>query len=545
MPPAPTPEMPHDRLALVDGHYFLLCDPDRRCSWLLSGAAMALYVLRQRLDAYPHKEPDFDLARLNHMKDGNLSSAFQVLADRDNLERTIAWKLEKSTRPRPKGGNHDDASTGTSGSAVEQTETAVPLSLLVDDVLKVLVFLISARGSMDEYVGLSDAITKQAKYYWGNTIVGWKLDDVLAVNPANVYSCKLDSPNWLALAKELKPVVIFGAQLGEVLRPRAGTVCPHFPDVIPGHDVLAVGMGVLKSLVQRNPARARCGDVARLHRNIAWSVPEALNPSTGTREAVRPFGQTCACDSHRDQVWAGCFPLQAVEKIEKIPQKWIPGVHPNPDRWLPRSDFLRMESKHPHGVVVFGDALPQKKLQGLAKPVPAHGSRPSERPGSGSATGLQVKPALSEKVRGHWDAHRTAPTPSAPTTPTAAHARRVRPTAPAPSSRASSTTTVAAAASPQTPAARRPSGDGPRDRPGSSRGRTRASSPPPRPSGESLGRGRRSGDGDGDGRRRVQPAADVRRTAPSVRSTASDEAAGAGQTRGSSDSRPKAKTGEQ
>lgn len=327
--------------------YFILWDVGRKRGWMVDGLTMALYMLLVQLDQNPRAK-HFDTSQLKNLNAPNLADAEQVLRDDDNLD-LLVWTTKD---PNDNPDNTEDGGT-------KRKSKPTRIAHLVEDIFKSLWKVTTNRYSMEDIAEGAAAPFKDRfhKSRWDSRMMGYDYSQLANIKTAGVPQTFSFSgrPHWLRLAKALEASFVYGKFEQEVLQPRLGSTCGHFTGLPPYHNLLAVGMNTLSSLINGYELDVSPDDdyACRLEYEVGWSSP------------VKPFGPPCDPNHGLDKLGDRCFPIQEVMKITTKESILVrgKGADTKYKTLVTRREFRDMESAHKNGVVVFGNRPSPKELK--------------------------------------------------------------------------------------------------------------------------------------------------------------------------------------
>lgn len=347
-----TEEMLRTTLDIIKKYSFVLWDESHQRGWLLDGATAALHLVRGRLYKKQALAGDVDFSSLWHIDETKPSSAFDVLDDPENHRKPL-WDEEwRSTEKEKRARKLDDQ---------PQTEqTTVTLGLFILWTLQDMERMVDVQKVIDIYGSLLGAIrSKLLKCTATSSIKGWDYYELITGPEAPLHATKIKDLGWLALAKELNAIFIFGDDFGEIMRPRPGSCCPHFQTVPTGQNYLAVGIEALRPLFDKyHKSTSTDAHEFRLSLDLCWDSP------------VRPFAdRPCRPEPHLNNITEKCLPVQLIKhNYQKHPERKNEPV--KGPTLMRRGTYAEMVRQHPDGVIVFGKKQPnQAELKKLARPV--------------------------------------------------------------------------------------------------------------------------------------------------------------------------------
>ncbi|KAH8753625.1 hypothetical protein F5883DRAFT_689242 [Diaporthe sp. PMI_573] len=275
------------KLHHVTARLFVLWDKHLQRGWLVGGDTVALYLFRR----YAKKTEDPKLKNFDFMSLKNLgysgSSAYKVLAElnakafeaekkKAEKEKKKTEKEKKKTEKEKKKTEKEKTEEEEKEEAQEEKEEKESIGPYLDEIYALALELTEKTPELNKTHALSTPFQMWFDRKFSTTITGADFDELTGnQSPPRVYTYKMKKdPGWIKWTKEEGVTFVFASGLGEVMEPKAGSCCPHFPTLPAGENLLASELRVLKRLITKYAADGSCfppdKTVARLSHNQGW-----------------------------------------------------------------------------------------------------------------------------------------------------------------------------------------------------------------------------------------------------------------------------------
>ena len=227
--------------------HVLLYDYDSARGWLIDGASAALHLLRSRV-AYHSSAYDGDTSSLNRFFHAEFKTSGESARDvLLNLQLSSSMLVKESA-----AGTVKQSTEATGGEAITGTDSAkLAREAKMEDQVRDLYEILESM--YDNWKRRKNA-TGIPLHEFDTALEGWRIQDIVEreknMKPvvARLDSCADD---WLRMVRHIDAVVLFGNNLGDLMRPM-GDFCASWSAVPQDNFCVAVTVSQLKRIAGKH-----------------------------------------------------------------------------------------------------------------------------------------------------------------------------------------------------------------------------------------------------------------------------------------------------